>query len=136
MSTLTKPENTFKQLLEEMGFTVKFFADKSLDDPESIYMQVPFLSYRLDFASLDQKIAIEVDGDYWHGSLTTSLTAAQLKRKLNDSNKSEELKKGGWTLFRFPASSLSHERMRPRLIQCIRSLFTIEQGLRLAPSSD
>ena len=126
MPALTKPEDTFKQILEEMGFTVKFFADKSPEDSETIYMQVPFLSYCLDFASLDQKIAIEVDGDYWHGSVTASLTAAQLKRKLDDSTKSEKLKKEGWTLFRVPASSLNHDRMRPRLIQCVRSLFTTE----------
>lgn len=114
-----------------MGFTVKFFVDKSSNDSENIYMQVPFLSYCLDFASLDHKIAIEVDGDYWHGSVTTSLTAAQLKRKLNDSQKDEELQKAGWTLFRVPASSLNHDHMKLRLIQYIQSLFTTKQCLCL-----
>lgn len=131
MLALTKPENIFKQILENMGFTVKFFVDKSSNDSENIYMQVPFLSYCLDFASLDHKIAIEVDGDYWHGSVTTSLTAAQLKRKLNDSQKDEELQKAGWTLFRVPASSLNHDHMKLRLIQYIQSLFTTKQCLCL-----
>lgn len=129
MPALTKPENIFKQILEEMGFIVKFFVDKSpdnSDDSENIYMQVPFLSYCLDFASLDHKVAIEVNGDYWHGSITTSLTAAQLRRKLNDSKKSEELKKEGWILFRVPASSLNHDHMKLRLTQCVKSLFTIK----------
>lgn len=126
MSALTKPEEIFKQILEEMGLTIKFFMDKCPDDFECIYMQVPFLPYCLDFASLDKKIAIEIDGDYWHGSATTILTAAQFKRKLHDSNKSEKLENNGWTLFRVPASSLNHERMKPRLIQYVRSLLMIE----------
>lgn len=123
MGSSSKPEATFKQILEEIGFVVKFFEDKYSTEPGHIYMQVPFMSYCLDFASLDSKIAIEVDGEYWHGSAITDLTAAQLKRKLGDFFKKEELTKEGWTLFRVPASSLNHERMRPRLIKCIQSLF-------------
>lgn len=130
MPTLTKPEVIFKEILEEMGFVVKFFAEGVDKTPkDSIYMQVPFLLYTLDFASLDHKVAMEVDGEYWHGSTITSLTAAQLKRKLNDSDKNEELQKVGWTLFRIPASSLNQERMRPRLIQHVRSLFTTGSDL-------
>ena len=124
---MTKPESIFKQILEEMGFTVKFFEDKSPDDSQNIYMQVPFLSYSLDFASLDHKIAMEVDGEYWHSSDTTVVTSAQLQRKLHDSQKTEELKKEGWIMFRVPASSLSQDRLRPHLIQYIDSLFTPKQ---------
>lgn len=124
MSTLSKPEDIFKQILEDMGFVVKFFEDKCSDKSECIYMQVPFLSYFLDFASLNKKIAIEIDGEYWHGSATTSLTAAQLKRKISDSNKNEELKKEDWTLFRIPASSLHNERMKSRLIDYVQTLMT------------
>lgn len=124
MSNLTKPEETFKQILEDMGFVVKFFADKCSDESACIYMQVPFLSYSLDFAFLDKKIAIEIDGDYWHGSTTSVLTAAQLKRKISDSNKNEELEKENWTLFRIPASSLNNERMKSRLIEYVQALMT------------
>jgi very-short-patch-repair endonuclease len=126
LPTLTKPENIVKDILEEMGFAVKFFSDKSDKDSQVIYMQVPFMSYSIDFASLENKIAIEVDGEYWHGSSTASMTAAQLKRKLNDSNKDDELQKDGWTVFRIPASSLNHERMRSRLVQYINTLFMKE----------
>ena len=120
---MTKPETIFKQILEEMGFIVKFFENKAPDDSQSIYMQVPFLSYSLDFASLDQKVAIEIDGEHWHNSDTTVVTASQLQRKLHDSQKSEELKKEGWIIFRVPAFSLSQDRLKPRLIQYIQSLF-------------
>ncbi len=124
MPSLTKPETTFKQILEEMGFSVKFFEDRSPDDSESIYMQVPVLSYLMDFASPKKKIAIEIDGEYWHGSAFMSVTASQLRQKLHDAQRDEELKKEGWTIFRIPASSLDRERMKPRIIKNVQSLFT------------
>lgn len=124
MPALTQPETTFKQILEEMGFSVKFFEDKSPDDSKSIYMQVPALSYYLDFACPEKKINIEVDGEYWHGSAFMSVTASQLRQKLHDTQRDEELKKEGWTIFRIPASSLDRERMKPRIIQNVQSLFT------------
>lgn len=123
MFDLTKPENTFKQLLEEMGFSVKFFADKSPDDIENIYMQVPALSYCLDFACPQRKIDMEVDGEYWHGSAFMSVTASQLQRKIHDDQRDKDLRGDDWTVFRIPASSLSNERMKPRLIQYVQSLF-------------
>lgn len=126
MPSLTKPENTFKQILEEMGFAVKFFGDKSSDDSENIYMQVPALSYILDFACPQRKINMEVDGEYWHGSAFMSVTASQLQRKLHDNQRDKDLREDGWTVFRVPASSLDNERMKPRLIKYVQSLFTTE----------
>lgn len=126
MPALTKSEDTFKQILEEMGFAVKFFVDKSPDDSENIYMQMPFQSYWLDFACSERKIDIEVDGEYWHGSAFMSVTASQLQRKLHDDQRDKDLRGDGWTVFRIPASSLSNERMKSRLIQHVQSLFTSE----------
>ena len=126
MPHLTKAEDTFKQILEEMGFAVKFFADKSSDDSEKIYMQVPALSYHLDFACSKKKIDMEVDGEYWHGSALMSVTASQLQRKMHDTQRDTELENDGWTVFRIPASSLSNERMKPRLIKYVQALFTKE----------
>lgn len=126
MPALTNPEDTFKQILEEMGFSVKFFTDKAPDDSENIYMQVPVASYCLDFASLDHKIAMEIDGEYWHGSASTSVTASQLQRKMHDIQRDAELENDGWTVFRIPVSSLSNERMKPRLIKYVQSLFMTE----------
>lgn len=126
MPALTKSEETFKQILEEIGFVVKFFADKSPDDSENIYMQVPFLSYCLDFACPERKIDMEVDGEYWHGSACMSVTASQLQRRMHDTQRDVELKNDGWTVFRIPASSLNNERMKPRLIKYVQSLFIVE----------
>ncbi len=126
MPALTKPEETFKQILEEMGFAVKFFVDKSPEDAENIYMQVPCLSYRLDFASLDHRVAMEVDGEYWHGSFTShaKMTAPQFQRYWHDTQRDAEIENDGWTVFRIPASSLSNERLKPRLIKYVQALFT------------
>ncbi len=129
MPALTKPEATFKEILEEMGFVVKFFEDKSPEDTANIYMQMPCQSYCLDFACPKRKIDMEVDGEYWHGSAFMSVTALQLERKIFDSKRNDELEKAGWTVFRIPASSLKQERIRPKLIQHIRSLFTTEANL-------
>jgi very-short-patch-repair endonuclease len=126
LPALTKPEATFKQILEEMGFTVKFFEDKSPKDVENIYMQVPVLSYCLDFACPQKKVAIEVDGEYWHGSASMLVTASQLQRKMHDTQRDAELENDGWTVFRIPASSLGNERLKPRLIKYVQELFKIE----------
>ena len=126
MSTLTKSEDTFRQILEEMGFSVKFFADKSPEDSANIYMQVPFQSYCLDFACPERKIDMEIDGEYWHGSAFMSVTALQLQRKMHDTQRDAEMENDGWTVFRIPASSLSNERLKPRLIKYVQDLFTKE----------
>ena len=126
MPVLTKPETTFKQILEEMGFVVKFFEDKSPNESGHIYMQVPVLSYRMDFACPEKKIAIEVDGEFWHGSAFMSVTASQLQRKLHDAQQNKELENDGWTVFRIPASSLDQERLKPRLIKYVQALFIKE----------
>lgn len=124
MQTLTKPETTLKELLEDMGYLVKFFSDKAHEDANCIYMQMPVLSYSLDFACPKRKIAIEVDGEFWHGSISTSLTANQLQRKIEDFTRTENLKDQGWTLFRVPANSLNHTRLQQRLIKYLESLMT------------
>lgn len=124
MPALTQPEATFKQILEEMGFSVKFFEDRSPDDSESVYMQVPVLSYRMDFACPEKKIAIEIDGEFWHGSAFMPVTASQLERKLHDAQQNKELENDGWTVFRIPASCLGNERLKPRLIKYVQALFT------------
>lgn len=89
-------------------------------------MQVPVLSYCLDFACPERKIAIEVDGEHWHGSAFMSITASQLQQKLHDTQRDKELKENGWTVFRIPSSSLDRDRMKPRIIRYIQSLFTTE----------
>ncbi len=126
MPALTKSEESFKQILEEMGFVVKFFEDKTFDDSKNIYMQVPCSSYCLDFACPERKIDMEVDGEYWHGSAFMSVTASQLQRKIHDTQRDAELENDGWTVFRIPASSLNNERMKPRLIKYVQLLFTAE----------
>ena len=127
---LTHPETQFKEILESMGYTVKYFTDKGDDDPvKSIYMQVPISTYSLDFASLSDKVAVEIDGSYWHAKATAKLTAANLQRRLNDEERDLQLKQLGWFVFRVTADTLDHEKMTERLKFHIENLFMPELDL-------
>ena len=117
---MTEPEHLTKQLLESFGFVVKPFSQKQDYDPANvIYMQVPFESMRLDFAFLKAQVAIEVNGDYWHGEGKSSLTSAQIKKKLADAKKKASLEKGEWALIQFPASELGRQSFASRFIDSV-----------------
>lgn len=118
---MTKPEQQAKEILEELGFTVKLFDESESND--CIYMQMPFASYHIDFAYPKKKIAIEVDGNYWHGTQTPNLTANQLKTKIKDAAKEAALAQSGWRVFRIPASTLERHNIALRRF---RAYFTEE----------
>lgn len=68
----TKPERLTWAYLESIGCTVKFYYDKSDDDPVGTwYHQYPFEKFVPDFACPDKKAIIEVDGCayHWHDPL-------------------------------------------------------------------
>lgn len=109
---MTKPEEEVKELLEELGFTVKPYAESSSDD--CIYMQMPFSSYHIDFAYPKKKIALEVDGDYWHGLRDQVLTATQVKTKIKDAAKQLSLVEAGWRVFHIPVSTLQRREIAKR----------------------
>lgn len=104
---MTKPEKITAQVLESIGFVVKSFSEKLLADPANcFYTQVPFNKMILDFALPTAYLAIEINGDYWHGSRTNSVTARQLKRKMDDEKKSKALFEEGWKLLTIVASDI------------------------------
>jgi very-short-patch-repair endonuclease len=104
---LTKPERALWKMLESNGFHVKpFILNNTIDPANCFYAQVPFDNMVLDFALPTASLAIEVNGDYWHGSRTASVTARQLKRQMNDTKKAETLARNGWKLLTIVASDI------------------------------
>jgi very-short-patch-repair endonuclease len=67
--------------------------------PQYIYLD----RYSIDFYLEEYDIAIECDGDYWHGNPTRFpvLNDSQLKTQKKDLQKNKFLKKNGTILFRF-----------------------------------
>ncbi len=111
-----------KQILQNIGFEVKPNKDRSEFDPaNTVYSQVPFHSMRLDFALIHAKIAIEVDGDYWHGNAQQFLTGEQYNTKLRDSAKNKLLAKEGWRIIRIWERDLrrSEDTLNSRILNVL-----------------
>ncbi len=106
----SKIEEEVRTMLTDIGFTVKHYKDRTeLDNPTTIYEQFPFKRMRLDFALHSAKVAIEVQGDYWHGKSNT-LSPMQVKNKLRDDRKRRSLDKHGWTLLEIWESDIKSLR--------------------------
>lgn len=122
---MTKPERITRQLLESLGFYVKPYKDRSdLDSKNTFYMETPHKNKRLDFALIDQKIAIEVNGDYWHATNKSNISHRQLKQKINDAEKKLILTKDGWSLLVVSEHSISNsnkwqENLRSWILETI-----------------
>ena len=103
----TKPERCFRELIIEMGIGVKYpdyiKEIKGVIDDKTEKMfcyQYPVQRYVLDFVDLENKIAINVNGDYWHANpLLYSEDKLGKMQKINvrqDKNKKIFLEKNGW----------------------------------------
>jgi DNA mismatch endonuclease (patch repair protein) len=79
----------------------------------------------VDFAFPRRKIAVECDGDYWHGNPAKykkrRLNRLQERNRLTDSERDKALKDIGWKLIRFWGSQIEDD-----VDGCIR---TIEESL-------
>ncbi len=108
------------EILEEMGFTVKrHSAQNETDYPNTIYAQFthPDLpKVRLDFALPSAKIAIEVQGDYWHATDKSQkkLTAAQAASRLQDEYKQNLLRLMHWKLIIVHEKDVMHNREKAK----------------------
>jgi len=123
---MTGPEKSLWKMLEDSGFTIKPFSKRTIIDPlNCIYSQMNFKTMRLDFALPAAKIAIEVDGDYWHGSRQKSVTATQLKRQMGDVIKKTELANAGWGILTIVASDMKRNKFAEKLKERIWSLMSV-----------
>jgi len=124
----TKPEKMVRNILNHIGFETKFFRENNpLDPSNTIYMQTPFSGMRLDFALMRPKIAIEINGNYWHGLYSNKLSPRQVNRKINDAKKSSQLYNEGWHLISLSASSVTDRpnRTSEYLLEQILTGFTV-----------
>lgn len=113
---MTQPEKTTGEMLESIGFIIKPFQEKlHLDPLNCFYTQMPFNLMWLDFALPTAQIAIEVNGAYWHGSRSASLTARQVVRTLDDSVKEHKLAQVGWKLLTIVDSDLKRKHFKNNL---------------------
>ncbi len=110
---MTKPEQVVRDILNHIGFETKFFREnKPFDPSNTIYMEAPFYNMRLDFALIGAQVAIEVNGNYWHGLFSNKLSPRQINRKINDAKKSAQLYNNGWHLIALSASSVIDQPKR------------------------
>ena len=108
----TKPEREFINILNGVGIGVRFPAllKQQLDIPDTgtaqytrfIFFQYPIQRYVLDFVDVDNKIAINIHGDYWHANPIlydqTKLGKIQKHNTKADKNKRIFLEHRGWTI--------------------------------------
>lgn len=79
--------------------------------------------YTIDIAFPKRKVAVEVDGDYWHnreGLPIDQLGKAQIRNIANDKAKETFLKRRGWEIVRFWEGDIQED-----LTRCLESLKNI-----------
>lgn len=82
---ISKPEKRMKRILDELG--------------KEYQHQLPVRNYFVDFGLPDYKIAIEVDGIYWHQNC-----------KEHDLMRQKEIEKEGWQVIRFTDQELKNKQ--------------------------
>jgi very-short-patch-repair endonuclease len=82
-------------------------------------MEYAFDFYHIDIAIVEYKIAIEIDGDYWHGNPKTykTLNSEQKLRQHRDKSKTTYLSNKGWTVLRFWEDDINHN-----IESCVNSI--------------
>ena len=90
------PEKITAEILQKIGFFIKPFKELSQCDAiNTIYSQFKLDRFYLDFALPKQKIAIEVNGCYYHPSNST-LTTKQIEQKLKHNIRNQYLFYSKW----------------------------------------
>lgn len=102
----TKPEQQFKDILNEMGIGVKFpdyIKDMFglTDDPNpEIKFQFPVENYVCDFVDENRRIVYAVNGDFWHGNPLLyneeDLRPLQKKMIVRDRNRNILFERRNW----------------------------------------
>lgn len=105
---MTNLESKAILIFERLGFLVKSYKDKTIIDPvNTIYSQYPFQNMRIDFVLPLSRLAIEIDGEYWHGTLNNRLKTHQVIAKINDNKKIALLKSQGWSILKVSSYMLN-----------------------------
>lgn len=117
---MTSLEKKVGTALERLGFHVADSGPLNTCVP-----QCKIGKYRIDFAlvSFDRPIAIEVDGEHWHGS--GLLTARQAQQREKDRRKDKFLVDNGWGVIRLSERLLKSSVFEERLNQAILSFIEV-----------
>lgn len=124
---MSDAEQFVSKCLIEIGYQIK--SAKEIDDLDvantfySQYQPIKGRRLRFDFALVKSKIAIEVDGDYWHGKTNTYLNTSQCLTKLNDAKKDEMVRSIGWKVLRITPNL--NPTFKERLDKCLLSLLDV-----------
>ena len=86
MKNMSYPEKCFQELMEKYGLDKKYL----------IYREFSVFPYFIDFAFIDEKVAIEIDGSQH----------LEEKRKISDKNKDELLISNNWRVLRFSSNEV------------------------------
>lgn len=144
----TKPEQEFSLILLSMNIGVKvpdYIAEitgfKGENDGE-IFYQYPIQRYVVDFVDVKRKIAINVNGDYWHANPMLydedKLGDLQKTNIRQDKNKKIFLEKNGWKILDIWESeiywnkSLVIEKIRAVGIEGTHMVYTHESGVQIS----
>lgn len=103
--------SNLKQSKYKMNTPERKFADfLKLNKIEYVYSSI-MSKFQYDFKIKNERILIEVDGDYWHGNpnLYKSFNDIQLKMKCRDKEKEEFAKAHNFKLLRIWVSELDNE---------------------------
>ena len=145
----TKPERLFKQRLNEIGIGVRFpdyikEIKKVEDDshPYCLMYQFPVLGYVIDYADADRKIAININGDYWHANPVLydqeNLGKLQRVNVRQDGLKRNYLERNGWTVLDIWESEIYWnrevvaEKLRAVGVEAARMDYTHETGVQIS----
>lgn len=90
MKNISYPEKIFKKILNDNGFDKKFL----------IIREYPVFPFYIDFAFVDLKLAVEIDGSQH----------LLVDRKQKDDEKDNLLIKNGWSVLRFTAYDVLHNK--------------------------
>lgn len=109
---MTSLEKKTAHALKEIGFYVD-------EHHLGWHSQYKIGSFKIDFALPNSKIALEVDGRYWHGKLL--LTSRQAYQKERDFQKDNSLRLQGWKVIRVSERTLNSDNLSEILNHLILS---------------
>ena len=96
MGTSLQVVNKIEKTIESILTQLHFFKEKQCGFFEK---QFKFHNFVLDFADPVNKMAIEVQGTYWHGHpLSGKLNKTQRIKRLKDRMKRRKLEQSGWSI--------------------------------------